>query len=53
MVLTGTFNILKPFQKGQSITCHKGTKGKERYTSTLSLTPTLDGGWVVNATPQP
>jgi len=28
-------------------------RGEYRYSSTLSLTSALDGGWVTNATPQP
>jgi hypothetical protein len=39
--------------KSQSITCHKGIQGEDRYTCTLSLTPTLDVEWVVNATLRP
>ena len=34
-------------------TGHEGPKGEQRYSSTLSLTSTLDGGLVVNATPRP
>ena len=34
-------------------TGHEGPEGKYRHISTLSLTSALDGGWVVNATPQP
>jgi hypothetical protein len=31
--------------KVHPITCHKGTEGKQRYSSTLSLTLALDEGW--------
>jgi hypothetical protein len=52
-VSASKLHIPKPFQKGQSQTCHRGTKVEESYTSTPSLTPALDGEWVVNATPRP
>jgi hypothetical protein len=31
--------------KVNTTTCHKGTEGEMRYSSTLSLTLALDGGW--------
>jgi len=34
-------------------TGHESPEGKQMYGSTLSLILALDGGWVVNATPQP
>jgi len=34
-------------------TGHEGPEGEKRYSSTLSLTWMLDGGWVVHATPRP
>ena len=34
-------------------TGHKGLEGEERYSFTLSLNSTIEGGWVVNATPRP
>ena len=34
------------------ITCHEGTGGGWRYSSTLSLTLALERGWVVNTMPQ-
>ena len=34
-------------------TSHEGPEEEKRYSSTLSLTSALDGGWVVNATPRP
>ena len=41
--------------KGKALprTGHKGPEGEQRYSSTLSLTLALDGGWVVNCTRQP
>jgi hypothetical protein len=33
-------------------TGHEGPDRKYRYSSTLSLTSALDGGWVVHATPR-
>jgi hypothetical protein len=39
--------------KGHPITDHEGPEGKQRYSSTLSLTSALDGGWVVSTTPRP
>jgi len=33
-------------------TGHEGPEVEQRYSSTLSLTSALDGGWVVNATPR-
>jgi hypothetical protein len=38
--------------KVHPITCHYRQEGEYRFSSSLSLTSTLDG-WVVNATPQP
>ena len=34
-------------------TGHEGPEGEKRYSSILTLTSALDGGWVVNATPRP
>jgi len=34
-------------------TGHEGPEGDWSYTSTLSLTSALDGGWVLNAPPRP
>ena len=39
--------------KGHPLTGHKGPEGEYMYSSTLSSKSTLDGGWVVNATPWP
>jgi len=38
--------------KVHPITDHEGPEVGQRYSSTLSLTSALDGGWVVNAKPQ-
>ena len=35
------------------ITGHKGPEGEQIYSSTLPLTSTLDGGWLVSTTPRP
>ena len=47
-------DILKPVHGGKvhPKTCYEGTERDWRYSSTLSLTSALDGGWVVNATPR-
>jgi len=39
--------------KAHPTTGHEGPEWDKRYSSTLSLTSALDGGWVVNATPRP
>ena len=38
--------------KGRHTTDHEGPEREKKNSSTLSLTPALDG-WVVNATPRP
>jgi hypothetical protein len=47
------FNPVKVKVKVQFITCREGPDGEWRYSSTLSVTSALDGGWLVNATPRP
>ena len=44
--------VVLPQRKVHPTTCHGGTEGEYRYSSTLSLTSTLDGG-AVNAMLQP
>jgi len=39
--------------EGHPRTGHEVPEGEYRYSSTVSLTSALDGGWVVNATPRP
>jgi hypothetical protein len=39
--------------KVHHITCHEGVEWELRYSSTLSLTSALDGGWVVRVMPWP
>ena len=43
----------KPKGEGHPIRDHGGPEVEYRYSSTLSLTSALDGGWVVKATPRP
>jgi hypothetical protein len=38
--------------KVHHVTNNEGTEGEYRYSYTLSLSSTLDGGWVVNTMPQ-
>ena len=44
--------MVKGKGKVRPIASHEGPVGEHRYSSTLSLTSTLDV-WVVNATPRP
>ena len=39
--------------KALTIIGHESPEGEQMYSYTLPLTSALDGGWVVNATPQP
>ena len=48
-----TYFMNKCKGKGHPITRHEGPEGVQMYNSTLPSTSTLDGRWVVNATPRP
>ena len=43
-------SVIKDKGKGHPITGHEGPEIEYKYSSTLSLTSTLDGGW---STPRP
>ena len=43
--------IVKGKGKVRPKTGHKDPEGEQKYSSVLSLTSVLDGGWVVNAMP--